>query len=77
MRLFAANLHGTLCCRSVLFPVESSTRNYRGKGLIFLLYFSMSYRDFSVKSKLIVSLFQTVKLSLSISLFQKNRIFVT
>ena len=37
----------------------------------FLLYFSMNYRDFSVKSKLIISLFQTVKLSLSISLFQK------
>ena len=36
-----------------------------------LLYFSMNYRDFSVKSKLIISLFQTVKLSLSISLFQK------
>ena len=39
----------------------------------FLLYFSMNYRDFSVKSKLIISLFQTVKLSLSISLFQKIR----
>ena len=38
----------------------------------FLLYFSMNYRDFSVKSKLIVSLFQTMKLSLSISLFQKK-----
>ena len=38
---------------------------------LFLLYFSMNYRDFSVKSKLIISLFQTVKLSLSISLFQK------
>ena len=37
----------------------------------FLLYFSMNYRDFSVKSKLIISLFQTVKLSLLISLFQK------
>ena len=37
----------------------------------FLLYFSMNYRDFSVKSKLIISLFQTVKLSLSIPLFQK------
>ena len=36
-----------------------------------LLYFSMNYRDFSVKSKLIISLCQTVKLSLSISLFQK------
>ena len=30
----------------------------------FLLCFSMNYRDFSVKSKLIISLFQTVKLSL-------------
>ena len=38
---------------------------------VFLLYFSMNYRDFSVKSKLIISLFQTVKLSLSISLFQQ------
>ena len=38
----------------------------------FLLYFSMNYRDFSVKSKLIISLFQTVRLSLSISLFQKT-----
>ena len=38
---------------------------------VFLLYFSMDYRDFSVNSKLIISLFQTVKLSLSISLFQK------
>ena len=38
----------------------------------FLLYFLMNYRDFSVKSKLIISLFQTVKLSLSISLFQKT-----
>ena len=37
----------------------------------FLLYFSMDYRDFSVKSKLIISLFQAEKLSLSISLFQK------
>ena len=40
-------------------------------GNRFLLYFSMNYRDFSVKSKLIISLFQTMKLSLSISLFQK------
>ena len=41
------------------------------RGYPFLLYFSMNYRDFSVKSKLIISLFQIVKLSLSISLFQK------
>ena len=41
------------------------------RSLCFLLYFSMNYRDFSVKSKLIISLFQTVKLSLPISLFQK------
>ena len=34
------------------------------KGNRFLLYFSMSYRDFSVKSKLLISMFQTVKLSL-------------
>ena len=32
----------------------------------------MNYRDFSVKSKLIISLFQTVKLSFLISLFQKS-----
>ena len=44
---------------------------YPRTKLHFLLYFSMNYRDFSVKSKLIISLFQTVKLSLSISLFQK------
>ena len=44
----------------------------RNEEVIFLLYFSMNYRDFSVKSKLIISLFQTVKLSLSISLFQKS-----
>ena len=31
---------------------------------LFLLCYSMNYRDFSVKSKLIISLFQTVKLSL-------------
>ena len=37
----------------------------------FLLCYSMNYRDFSVKSKLIISLFETVKLSLSISLFEK------
>ena len=37
-----------------------------------LFYFSMNYRVFSVKSKLIISLFQTVKLSISISLFQKT-----
>ena len=37
----------------------------------FLLYFSMNYRDFSVKPKLIILLFLAVKLSLSISLFQK------
>ena len=41
------------------------------QGYRFLLYSSMDYRDFSVKSKLIISLFQTEKLSLSISLFQK------
>ena len=38
---------------------------------LFLLYFSLNYIDFSVKSKLIFSLFQTVKVSLSILLFQK------
>ena len=32
--------------------------------IAFLLCYSMNYRDFSVKSKLIISLFQTVKLSL-------------
>ena len=30
----------------------------------FFLYFSMNYRESSVKSKLIISLFQTVQLSL-------------
>ena len=37
----------------------------------FLLCYSMNYRDFSVKSKLIISLFKTVRLSLKISLFEK------
>ena len=32
---------------------------------LFLICFPMDYRDFSVKSKVIISLFQTVKLSLS------------
>ena len=40
-------------------------------NIYFLLYFSKNYRDFSVKSKLIILLFQTVKLSILISLFQK------
>ena len=33
---------------------------------VFLKCFQMDYRDFSVKSKVIISLFQTVRLSLSI-----------
>ena len=33
---------------------------------LFLICFPMDYGDFSVKSKVIISLFQTVKLSLSI-----------
>ena len=41
--------------------------------LKFLLYFSMNYRDFSVKSKLIISLFQSVKLNFSISMCQEVR----
>ena len=49
---------------------------YTLNGKNVMLEFSINYRDFSVKSNLIISLFQTVKLSLSISLFQKNRIFV-
>ena len=52
------------------FPAGSFPKEI-GYTFQFLLYFSMNYRDFSVKSKLIISLFQTVKLSLSISLFQK------
>ena len=58
----------------IRFVGTGETRGYPYlvcKKNIFLLYFSMNYRDFSVKSKLIISLFQTVKLSLSISLFQK------
>ena len=64
-----------LCC---LFSHEMFRKGFPTYFFkkMFLLYFSMNYRDFSVKSKLIISLFQTVKLSLSISLFQKNRIFV-
>ena len=37
---------------------------YKVSGVIFLLCYSMNYRDFSVKSKPIISLFETVKLSL-------------
>ena len=50
---------------------ETVTGYWLGISYTFLLYVSMNYRDFSVKSNLIISLFQTVKLSLSISLFQK------
>ena len=45
---------------------------YLVRGFSFIL-FNELYRDFSVNSKLIISLFQTVKLSLSISLFQEIR----
>ena len=34
--------------------------------IVFLICFKMDYRDFSVKSKVIISLFQTERLSLSI-----------
>ena len=37
----------------------------------FLICFPMDYRDFSVKSKVIISLLQTVKLSLSIFTVRK------
>ena len=37
----------------------------------FFVLFNLYYRDFSLKSKLITSLFQTVKLLLKISLFNK------
>ena len=36
---------------------------FSGAGKFFLLCYSMNYRDFSVKSKLIIELFQTLKLS--------------
>lgn len=36
----------------------------------FLLYFSLNYRDFSVKSRVIISLFLTVKWSLLVSMIQ-------
>ena len=48
-------------------PLLNRGQSHKEKN--FLLYFSMNYRDFSVKSKMIISLFQTVKLSISISLF--------
>ena len=41
----------------------------------FLLFFSMNYRDFSLKSELIISLFQTVNLSLDFTV-SNNRIIV-
>ena len=59
---------------SVSLPPKWGSTLKENKSLPFehiLLYFSMNYRDFSVKSKLIISLFQSLKLSLSISLFQK------
>lgn len=38
----------------------------------FQLYFTIHYRNLLVKSKLTISLFQTVELSLLISLFKKK-----
>ena len=55
-----------------LMPKSETTLNKTQQTKHIFLYFSMNYRDFSVKSKLIISLFQTVKLSLSVSLFQKT-----
>ena len=46
MRLFVANLHGTLCCRSVLFPVGSPTRNYRGKVFIYTVFVFLNFQLF-------------------------------
>ena len=59
----------SFCTHSNVIYTWTNLRNLRKNE--FHLYFSMNYRDFSVKSNLIISLFQTVKLSLSISLFQK------
>ena len=39
---------------------------FKYENNIFLLCFSMKYRDFSVKSKLIISLFQTMKIGFSL-----------
>ena len=64
-------LGGDFCGGSSVYGISSIEYNMSSKREKFLLDFSMNYRDFSVKSKLIISLFQTVKLSLSISLFQK------
>ena len=46
MRLFAANLHGTLCRRSVLFPVASKTKNYRGIDLIYTIFIFLNFQQF-------------------------------
>ena len=46
MRVFAANLHWTLCCRSVLFPEGSYTRNYRGKYLIYIVFIFLNFQLF-------------------------------
>ena len=43
---------------------KNDKENEGGVKKLFVLYFSMDHRDFSVKSKLIISLFQTVKVSL-------------
>ena len=55
-RMLAESLEMKLLCKSVAFIV----------GYKFLICFPMDYRDFSVKSKVIIRLFQTVRLSLSI-----------
>ena len=45
----------------VRFPLTLGSLYHMTEERIFLLYISMNYREFSVKSKLIISLFQTVK----------------
>ena len=45
---------------------------FDGAKIRVFLYFSMNYREFLMKSKLIISLFQTVKLSTRAWLFKTN-----
>ena len=54
-------------CLYIVLMIDSShiiIRIYSNKQLVFFLSFSMNYRDFSVKSKSIISLFQTMKIRL-------------
>ena len=73
--MFSIIFNMKVCCMvSLASPHQGDSNEYtqytifnikKNKTLnCFLLCYSMTYRDFLVKSKLIISLFQIVKLSL-------------